>query len=783
MAEKFHGVLKYIRLPYLPVLLAPFVLFAGPLLTGQTLFWGLPALQFIPWQSYAWQQISQGIIPLWNPLNGMGAPLMANYQLALFYPPTWLGYLFAAIGGTPALAWAQTLLVPLHLAWAGLGMILLSRRLGQGSLAQTISGLSFAMSGYFVARSGFYSMIWAGAWLPWIIWSASAIAMPVKVAVKEHKGISFALVACLVLQFLSGHAQLAWYTILMTVCWVFVGGWVNKGWKGALKSLWVLFYHGMLAVGISAIQLIPTAEYLFSSQRSTAVDFQLGLTYSFWPWRLLTLLAPNIFGNPEAGNYWGFASYWEDAIYIGVLPLVLGISTLLKIGRKGNADLRQPLIRLAWSIAMVGFSFALGNNTPIFPFLYEHVPTFSLFNAPARWMIWFVFMLSLLAGIGSEGWVRPVGKALKRFKRLTVAALAVTLGAVIGWVLLRDIKITFIEATAIFGIWATGVCVLTLRKPSEGAPPERQTSWKWAAAGWLFIDLIWSNWFLQPTLPVDLFSSNPGSSSQPISAGRVLMDEKVEYDLKFHRFFRFSDYSPIEDWANLRKITLPNMNLLPGSQFEYVNNFDPLVQDRYAKWMAWVAGLPTNLRDEVYQLMDVGIAIERNINDPLGITYRSIPSPERIRWYPCAEMLPDEESAWKSLQNASSSSDTNILSGKVFIESNHSGTEGDCSSPPSANVVMVTNMPDFLRVNIETQKDGFLFLADSWYPGWIARVDGVETQIYRADSLFRAIHVQPGAHIVEFLYRPNSFSFGAGVSFLSLVSLVFIFLFSKHRVK
>ena len=90
-------ILKLFRLPYLPVILGPFILFAGPLIKGQTLFWGLPALQFIPWQSYATQQIVNGMVPLWNPLNGMGAPFLANYQLALFYPPTWLGYIFDVI--------------------------------------------------------------------------------------------------------------------------------------------------------------------------------------------------------------------------------------------------------------------------------------------------------------------------------------------------------------------------------------------------------------------------------------------------------------------------------------------------------------------------------------------------------------------------------------------------------------------------------------------------------------------------------------------------------------
>ena len=757
MSAKTRLFLNYFRLPYLPVILGPFILFAGAIITGQTLFWGLPALQFIPWQSYAWQQINQGILPLWNPLNGMGAPFMANYQLALFYPPTWLGYIFSAIGGTPAFAWWQTLLIPLHLAWAGLGMILLSRRLGFNVMAQTISGLCFALSGYFVARSGFYSMIWAGAWLPWIIWSASAISMPVKETENRQNGISVVLVVCLTLQLLSGHAQLTWYTILLTVLWVFVGGWVNRGWKGAARGLWVLFYHGLIAVGISAIQLIPTAEYLISSQRSTAVDFDLGLTYSFWPWRLLTLLAPNMFGNPGTANYWGYASFWEDAIYLGVLPLALGLSTLFKIGRKGKTDPRQPLIRLAWGTALISLLFALGKNTPIFPFLYTHIPTFSLFNAPARWMIWFVFMFSLLAGIGTMSWTRPVERELRRFRLLTAAALAVTLGAVVTWLLLRDIRITFIEATAFLGIWATGVCMLTITKPSESDQPKTVDVWQWAAAGWLLLDLLWANWSFQPTVPVDLFSESIDQFDGSTFSGRVLLDARFEYDLKFHRFFRFSDYTPIEDWSHLREIALPNMNLLPGSQFRYVNNFDPLVQDRFTKWLDWIAGLPENLRTEIYQLMDVTVLEERDINDPLGVRLTKINGSERIRWYTCADFFQDEDQVWNSLDNVINSPDRSALWQKLFLEGNPSGATSDCSPKPPAMTILNEDLPDFVQIRIDAGNDGFLFLADSWYPGWIARVDGIVTPIYKADIIFQAVHIPQGAHTVEFIYRPNSF--------------------------
>ena len=770
---------KLIRLPYLPVILGPFILFAGPLIKGQTLFWGLPALQFIPWQSYAWQQISQGMIPLWNPLNGMGAPFLANYQLALFYPPTWLGYIFAAIGGTPALAWAQTLLIPVHLVFAGMGMIFLTRRLGVNILAQSISGLSFALSGYFVARSGFYSMIWAGSWLPWIIWSASKFSMPVKGGQTRQKGISPALVICLSFQLLSGHAQLSWYTILLAALWVYVGGWVNGGWRRAFSSLWILFYHGIIAVGIASIQLIPTAEYLIASQRSTAVDFELGLTYSFWPWRLLTLLAPNMFGNPGTGNYWGYASFWEDAIYMGVLPLALAFSSVVRIGRKGSTDIRQPLIRFAWGIMIISLVLALGNNTPIFPFLYNHIPTFSLFNAPARWMIWFVFMVSLLAGIGATVWTPPVGEGLKRFRRLTAASLAVTLGALITWVLLREIRITFIEATAFLGIWATGVCVLTLTKPSGSAHPKFML-WQWLAVGWLLVDLVWSNWSSLPAVPVHYLSNPLDIPLVSATTGRVLIDSQLEYNLKFHRFFRFSDYTPIEDWNHLWEINLPDMNLLPGNQFSYVNNFDPLVQGDFARWMDWLEGLPEQIRASIYPLMDVDTIVERDISNPLGVITKEVNNAERVRFFPCAEILQNEESVWGSLRQEVSASGGSFLDQKVFLESDHSAPDAACSAPTSTITRIITDQPGFIRMQVGTNQDGFLVLSDSYYPGWTARLDGVETQIYKADTIFRAVSVNQGSHILEFTYRPLSFYIGAGFSFFSILIMVLI---TRHRVK
>ncbi|MEM5775080.1 MAG: hypothetical protein AAGU05_08790, partial [Anaerolineaceae bacterium] len=153
------------KLIYLPIILFPVILFSSAIAGGNVLFWGTPALQFIPWHSLAIDLLKSGQMPFWNTYNGMGAPLAANYQTGLFYPPNWAALILGAFGGDAWLAWAHTVLIMLHVVWAGAGMAKLLQTLGIGKPGQVISALSFSMSGYFVARAGFFSMIWAGAWL------------------------------------------------------------------------------------------------------------------------------------------------------------------------------------------------------------------------------------------------------------------------------------------------------------------------------------------------------------------------------------------------------------------------------------------------------------------------------------------------------------------------------------------------------------------------------------------------------------------------------------------
>jgi hypothetical protein len=68
--------------------------------------------------------------------------------------------------------------------------------------------------------------------------------------------------------------------------------------------------------------------------------------------------------------------------------------------------------------------------------------------------------------------------------------------------------------------------------------------------------------------------------------------------------------------------------------------------------------------------------------------------------------------------------------------------------------------------------ESILVLADSYYPGWQAFVDGKETKILKANHFFRAVVLPKGNHRIEFRYEPWSFTVGMMISTFTVMCLV-----------
>lgn len=80
------------------------------------------------------------------------------------------------------------------------------------------------------------------------------------------------------------------------------------------------------------------------------------------------------------------------------------------------------------------------------------------------------------------------------------------------------------------------------------------------------------------------------------------------------------------------------------------------------------------------------------------------------------------------------------------------------------------------RVAIATQSDRpqLLVLTDTYYPGWRAFVDDVETEVFQANYVFRAVRVPSGLHVVVFEYRPASYRIGVMLSVVSIGALAIV---------
>jgi hypothetical protein len=78
-----------------------------------------------------------------------------------------------------------------------------------------------------------------------------------------------------------------------------------------------------------------------------------------------------------------------------------------------------------------------------------------------------------------------------------------------------------------------------------------------------------------------------------------------------------------------------------------------------------------------------------------------------------------------------------------------------------ADVRWILDDADEVVLETDGESGGYLMLADTYYPGWRATVDGGSSPIFPADVGFRAVAVPPGKHTVRFVYRP--LAMGAGV--------------------
>jgi hypothetical protein len=335
---------------------------------------------FYPYRDFAGEALRAGRLPLWNPYLFMGAPLLANSQVAVLYPLHWP---LIWLSVPKQVSWS----IVVHIWLAGTGTYFFARwamRLRpRGAL---IAAVVFALGGFLGAQVEHLNQLNASAWLPWLLLCLEGAWSP-----GRWRWVALLCGGAIVgLALLAGHTQAAYIVLFGAAAYALIRGLAHfrkRNWRAGMKGVTALAAMTLMGLLLAAGQLLPTLELTRLSMRSGGLPYNEAASFSLKPSLIFRAFLPPLIWEPPFSEY---------VAYIGVIGLALaGIGTWAVVRRKREGG--EVL-----GLALTGVLLALGAYNPVYYLLFKLIPGFDLFRAPARWLLLYSFGAAILAGIGLE---------------------------------------------------------------------------------------------------------------------------------------------------------------------------------------------------------------------------------------------------------------------------------------------------------------------------------------------------------------------------------------------
>ncbi|MGI8908672.1 MAG: hypothetical protein ACR2IE_19545 [Candidatus Sumerlaeaceae bacterium] len=370
-----------------------------------------------------------GRIPLWNPYEWGGCPLLAAMQGSVLYPPIWPMLLLPQPYGLQVSIFV-------HVVWAAVGAALLARYLLQcPSQVAAFSGIAYACSGYYVGRIEQANIVATFSWTPWIFLTATRLM--------DGRGSWQAMLGAISLCILPGHPQTTALALLGCAVFITSRAVFNRSASRYAAALRLALLSVMGALGVTAAQLLPTQELSALSERvwSWPDPMSPALKWEHLP----ALVVPGYFRH-LAHVSWGKAfGYTELGLYCGVLAFPLAVWGAVVSVR--NRDATGCALLATWIFSML---FALGNSGLIANPFVKFIPLFTHSRGVGRMLNSSTLCYTLLAAHGLYAAVRFLAtrKGLKRHGLVYATCIALLI-ADLCWTNWTELYGQLVDSTAV----------------------------------------------------------------------------------------------------------------------------------------------------------------------------------------------------------------------------------------------------------------------------------------------------------------------------------------------
>jgi hypothetical protein len=758
-------------------------LLPGPLLRGETLFRRDINMIWLPQAESFVRVVASGSWPLWDPWQGFGLPLLADPRAEVAYPPTWLNLLMRP--GT-----YYTWFVAGHLILAGMGMHLLARRL-MGPMASATAAGVFVASGPLLSLGNMWHQLAGVAWMPWVILAAERCLAGSPRAVVAL-GLAFGA------QVLAGSPDFSAATLL-------VAG-VLVAFRLARRSLdrrGLARLAAGLALGtaLSAAQWMATLGILAGTARSAAAAGSALRPLS--PAQLIEVLLPFWWNGLPLSS--AAQATILDRLDPYVLSLYLG-APALALAAAGLLGPRHPW-RTPLAVVLFGaLGAALGRWFVVYPALVKVLPPLAMIRFPVKAIVPAAFAAALLAGLGMEALRAPPAAALRRMllPGATLLAASLLLVSVLhfdGPRLLAPLMAAVPAAPQALAAQLPPVlvaCAALALVLVASASRRRSPALAALAAAACIGELMYRHHPLNQPAPAALWSLRPEALAQ--------LEDLALPRVYAHDYSRSPGW--VDAWHDPRAYTLARVPVgwpLPVAQVAAVHAYlNPPTASRWAVagsydadtlglYPAYLArlvsaihraeGSSAHLRLLQLGAVDVatGLIPDRWWSDlePMASHQGLLQRPVRVfrvpgtrprAWVAAGVRVAADEDALEVLLAPSFDPATEIVL-----------PAGERRRPGAGRARVATYLANRVVVDVETDVDAHLVLADTWYAGWSATVDGRPATVLRANLAFRAVPVPAGRHRVEMRYRPASALAGLAISAVTAVVLALAALRGMRR--